>query len=198
MTLTIDDKPRTANTFLDPAAPTLVAVIAALDRAEPDPRRRGELASGIRTVCRVLGHLPHELPADTALLRRLIRKAAPAAAGVSPARWANARSLLTAAMALTGLRIMPGRRLHPLSAAWASLVLGLGTRHVRAQLSRLMGWCSANGIEPVAVTPATFDAFRSALLDDSLLGDPWAVWRQTVLAWNRAVEEVPGWPAVSL
>ena len=119
MALTIDDKPRAGKAFLDPAAPTLAAVIAALDPAEPDPRRRGELASGIRTVCRVLGHLPHELPADTALLGRLIRKAVPAAAGVSPSRWANARSLLAAAMALTGLRIMPGRRLYPLGAAWS-------------------------------------------------------------------------------
>jgi integrase len=198
MAITIDDKPRAGKVFLDPAAPTLQAVIDALDRAEPEPRRRGELASGIRTVCRVLGYAPHELPADAGLLGRRIRKAVPAAAGVSLARWANARSLLTAAMALTGLRIMPGRRLYPLGAAWAALALALPDTYQRAMLSRLLRWCSALGIEPAAVTPATFEAFRRAVLDDSLLEHPWATWRQTVLAWNRAVNDVPGWPQVPL
>ena len=78
MTLT-----KAPNPFLDPAVASLATVIEALETAEPDPRRRGEIASGIRTVCKVLGHRPHELPADTALLNRLIRKAMPAAAGVS-------------------------------------------------------------------------------------------------------------------
>ena len=46
------------NPFLDPAAPSLASVLAALEIAEPDPRRRGEMASGIRTICAVLGHSP--------------------------------------------------------------------------------------------------------------------------------------------
>ena len=40
------------------------------------------MASAVRTLGRVLGRLPHELPADTALLNRLMRKALPAAVGV--------------------------------------------------------------------------------------------------------------------
>ena len=84
--------------FLDPAAPTLARVIDRLATAEPDPRRRGEMASAVRTLCRVLGRLPHELPADTALLNRLMRTALPAAVGVTPARWANVRSLALRAM----------------------------------------------------------------------------------------------------
>ena len=38
------------------------------------------MISAIRTVCRVLDHTPHELPADLALLNRLLCKALPAAA----------------------------------------------------------------------------------------------------------------------
>ena len=63
--------------FLDPAAPTLARVLDRLAVVEPDPRRRGEMTSGVRTLCRVLGRLPHELPADTALLNRLMRAALP-------------------------------------------------------------------------------------------------------------------------
>ena len=88
--------------FLDPAAPTLARVLDRLAVVEPDPRRRGEMASAVRTLGRVLGRLPHELPADTALLNRLMRAALPASrpsppaastgAGLGGARHAPARS----------------------------------------------------------------------------------------------------------
>ena len=66
------------NPFLDPAAATLATVIAQLETVVPDPRRRGEMTSDIRTFSRVVGHAPGELPADMALLGRLSRKALPA------------------------------------------------------------------------------------------------------------------------
>ena len=180
------------NPFLDPAAPSLATVLAALETAEPNPRRRGEMASGIRTVCTVLGYSPHELPADTALLGRLIRKAMPAAAGVSPSRWANARSLLLAALKRSGLAIMPGRRLHPLAPAWAALAATLPGR--RAMLSRLMRWASAEGIDPEHLDQAAMDRFGTALMQDSFHQNPRDCWRRTVVAWNAAVEGVSGWP----
>ena len=179
------------NPFLDPEAPTLATVIAALESAEPDARRRGEMASGIRTICRVLGYSPHELPADTALLGRLIRKAMPAAAGVSPSRWGNARSLLLAALKLTGLAIMPGRRLHPLAPAWATLAATLQDGRM---LSRLMRWASAEGIDPAHLDQAAMDRFGAALMQDSFHQNPRDCWRRTVVAWNAAVARVPGWP----
>ena len=92
------------NPFLDPAAPSLASVVAALDGVEPDPRRRGEMRSALNTLARVLGRHLAELPADTALLGRLIRKAMPAAANVSPARWANVKSLVLGALKLPGWR----------------------------------------------------------------------------------------------
>jgi hypothetical protein len=182
------------NPFLDPAAASLATVLAALETAEPHPRRRGEMASGIRTVCAVFGHSPHELPADTALLGRLIRNAMPAAAGVSPSRWGNARSLLRAALKLSGLAIMPGRRLHPLAPAWAALAATLRNRYERAMLSRLMRWASAETIDPAHLDQAVVDRFGAALMQDSFHQNPRDCWRRTVVAWNAAVEGVSGWP----
>ena len=179
------------NPFLDPTAPSLATVLAALESAEPDRRRRGEMASGMRTVCAVLGHSPHELPADTALLGRLIRKAMPAAAGVSPSRWANARSLLLAALNRSGLAIMPGRRLHPLAPLWAALAATLQDGRM---LSRLMRWASAEGIDPEHLDQAAMDRFGTALMQDSFHQNPRDCWRRTVVAWNAAVEGVSGWP----
>ena len=182
------------NPFLDPAAPSLATVLAALETAEPDRRRRGEIASGIRTVCTVLGHSPHELPADTALLGRLIRKAMPAAAGVSRSRWGNARSLLSRALKRSGLAIMPGRRLHPLAPAWKALEATLPRRYERAMLSRIMSWASAEGIDPEHLDQAAMDRFGTALMQDSFHQNPRDCWRRTVKAWNDAAARVPGWP----
>ena len=186
------------NPFLDPAAATLATVIVRLEACVPDRRRRGEMASGIRTFCRVVGHTPGELPADMALLGRLSRKAQPAAAEVSPARWANVKSLTLDALRHSGLSLMPGRRLHPLSPAWAELDARLPDRYQRAQLSRVMRWCSAEGIMPSAVDAASLARFRAALLDESLIANPRGTWLQTVCVWNKAVATVPGWPAARI
>ena len=156
------------NAFLDPAAPTLATVIDRLATAEPNPQRRSEMASAVRTLCRVLGRLPHELPADTALLNRLMRGALPAAVGVTPSRWANVRSLVLRAKSLTGCRIMPGRRLHPLAPAWAALAERLPDHFARTILSRLMRWCSAEGIAPEDVDQAVIERFGRALVRGQL------------------------------
>src|SRR3712207_2222066 len=89
--------------FIDPAAPTLETVVETLGAGRPAPRRAAEMASAVRTLCRVLGKTPRELPADAALLGRLIRRALPAAAGVNPGRWNNVKSLVPAALAASGL-----------------------------------------------------------------------------------------------
>ena len=184
------------NPFLDPAAPTLAVVIERLPAVATDPRQAGAMVSAIRTVCRVLGHTPHELPADLALLNRLLRKALPAAARVKPRRWANVRSLLLRALKLTGTSIMPGRRLHPLTPAWAALDGLLPERFMRAGLSRFMRWCSAEGIEPPDVTVAVSERFRMAVLNDSLIQNGWSTCQATVRLWNQAVAAIPGWPQV--
>ena len=43
------------NPFLDPAAPSLATVLEALETAEPNARRRGEMASGIGRSVGCLG-----------------------------------------------------------------------------------------------------------------------------------------------
>jgi integrase len=194
VSVTMPPPPPGRNPFLDPAAPTLADVIGRLPAVATDPRQSGAMVSAIRTVCRVLGHTPHELPADLALLNRLMRKALPAAAKVKPRRWANARSLLLRALALTGAGIMPGRRLHPLTQAWAALDGLLPERFVRAGLSRFMRWCSAEGTAPSQVTVASFGRFRRAVLDDSLIQNGWSTCQATVRLWNQAAATIPGWP----
>ena len=61
-------------------------------------------------------------------------------------------------------------------------------------LSRLMRWASAEGIAPEHLDQAAMDRFGAALMQDSFHQNPRDCWRRTVVAWNAAVEEVPGWP----
>ena len=123
------------------------------------PRRVADLCSAVRSLCRVLGKTPGEVPADPGVLGRALRRALPATAGITPARWANIKSLVLKALALTGCRVLPGRSLHPLTPAWAALDALLPTKYFRAALSRLMHYCSAQGIEPDEVDQAVFDRF---------------------------------------
>ena len=80
--------------FLDPAAPSLASLLEALAALDLPPRRVADLASAVRSLCRVLGKAPGEVPADPGVLGRAMRRALPAAAGISPARWANIKSLV--------------------------------------------------------------------------------------------------------
>lgn len=167
MTATIP--PIDANAFLDPMPPSLANLLAALAAMDLPPRRVADLCSAVRSLCRVLGKTPAEVPADPAVLGRALRRALPATAGISPARWANIKSLVLKSLHLTGCRVLPGRSLHPLTPAWAALDALLPTKYDRAGLSRLMHYCSGQGIEPDAVDQAVFDRFGTAILNDSFI-----------------------------
>ena len=159
-----------ADPFRDPRAPSLATVLATITAmAALPPRHRADLCSAVRSLGQVLGKTPAEIPAEPGVLGRLIRRAMPAAAGVNPRRWANIKSLAIKALHLSGCKVMPSRSLHPLTPAWAELDALLPTRYFRAALSRLMHFCSAQGIEPAAVDQAVFDRFGAAIMHDSFI-----------------------------
>jgi len=93
---------------------------------------------------------------------------------------------------------MPGRRLHPLEPAWTALAMRLPDHFARTILSRLMRWCSAEGLAPEDVDQAVVERFGRALCEDSFHGHPLDVWQRTVGGWNRAVGTIADWPNVRL
>ena len=190
--------PPGAGAFLDPGAPSLASVLDALATADLPLRQVADLRSAVRSLCRVLGQPPSEVPADPAVLGRALRRALPAAAGIAPARWANIKSLLVKALAVTGCKVLPGRSLHPLTPAWTALDARLPDKYSRAALSRLMHYCSAHGIEPHDVDQAVFDGFGQALRRDSFIRNQRVAHQSAARLWNRAVATVPGWPQVRL
>src|SRR5579871_617397 len=185
----------------DPAsrapAGTLAGVLEAI-AAVPDltPQRRQDMASALRTVARMLGRTLESIPADPRQLVRRLAQVAPEAAGLTKGRWANIRSLLRAALELTR-PMLPGRQVQPLSPEWQALYDQLPDTGRQMQLSRLLRYLSARGIEPGMVREAHGDEFVKALREETLLKDPDATWRAVVWAWNRSRQEVAGWPAVT-
>jgi hypothetical protein len=69
-------------------------------------QRRDDLLSALRQVARLLGGLPADIPANPEALRRRLNVMTPASAGMTKQRWANVRALLTAALDLTGAKVV--------------------------------------------------------------------------------------------
>ena len=197
--MTITMSPGTGSgAFRDPGAPSLATLLEALATADLPRRQVADLRSAVRSLCRVLGKPPSEVPADPGVLGRTLRRALPAAAGIAPARWANIKSLVLKALAVTGCKVLPGRSLHPLTPAWAALDALLPDKYFRAALSRLMHYCSAQGIEPNEVDQVAFDHFGTAIMSDSFIGNQRVAHQNAARLWNRAVATLPGWSQVPI
>lgn len=174
---------------------TLADVIARVEAQDDlQPRRKRDMVSAVRTVCRLLHAEPDAVSAELRLLRKRLEAMAPAAAGIGPGRWNNIRSLTMAALKAAGIRAMPGGLHQPLLFAWKVLRARLPDKHFRCGLSRLMTFCSMQGIVPGDVDAALFERFRQALETESLVRQPKQVYKTACALWNRAAASIAGWP----
>ena len=121
-------------------------------------------AAGMPTLAMVLAHLDGLDPALQLGLADLRY-------GLRPQRWANLRSLLGKALRLAGVDVLPGRYLAPLAPPWQQLAEPL-PKALKIPLSRLMRYCSVNGIAPLAIDDAVLDQLLAALEQESLVRTP--------------------------
>ena len=161
-------------------------------------RQRMDLRSAVSTVGRILGRPLSEIPASPPVLRGRLDAIAPASIGLTRGRWNNVRSLLRKALKISGIAVMPGRHLNPLSADWSEHMAKLPTRTLKIGLSRLAHFCSDAGVARRDVKPETFERFRDALEREGLLTDPRTVHREACRCWNMAAKTATGWPALAV
>lgn len=182
--------------FLATDQPTLADAMARLEADESlASTRRRDMISALNCLARIIGCDPAGVPAHPRFLQGRMKDVAPAAHGVSAARWSNVRSLVTAALQRLGLATLPGRYTAPLTAEWQGLWDALPPgKGLRCRLSRLLHYCSANGINPGAVDDTLLDRFGAALANESLVKHPREIHRIAILGWNAAAESTPGWP----
>jgi integrase len=182
--------------FISADQPTLAYVLQTVEaNAELKPGRRSQLCSSVRAVGRVLGLPLDAIPAHKRWLRSRLADAAPRLAGLSPKRFANARSDLWAALSVAG--IGRGRRayLAPLSPDWQALWNTIASDHLRWRLKRFMSFFSAIGIVPGVVDETSFALFRTELDEEGWVDNPERSYRSAINSWNTARQTVPGWPA---
>jgi integrase len=189
--------PPSRNAFADPTMSTFANLLERLKRDRELPKvKRQNWMWALKTVARAAAKDPAEVLAHPQFVRKLIQRAAPGSIGLSRASWNNARSLLGKVLEWAGLVKMPAHYLAPFAPSWAALMSTLpgGTNAFRFRLYRLPHYCSAQGIDPDDVDDQVLTAFHDALTAESIVDDPYVIYRRTTKSWNHAAERIPGWP----
>jgi integrase len=176
-----------------PATLAEVAIVIQARGDLPDWQRR-ELCSAIRTLCRVFGQPPADVPADPALLRRRLANLSAAAAGLGAGSWRNVKSRVNKALAIAGISSGNGRSRTPLLPEWKQLLARAVDPSLRYRLSRFGRYCSGRGLGPGEVDDEIVAGFAQALLQNPAVARPKQVHRTVCLAWNECVATVPDWP----
>ena len=192
--------PSSRNPFADPTLPTFADLIGRVQADEVLPlRTRQNWCWALRTVARAVGKDPAVVPAHPEFLRKLLDRAAPAAMRMGRPAWNNARSLMGKVLEWAGLASMPGHYQAPFTPAWDELWAKLPTGTALSfQLSRLFHWASAQVVEPADMNDAALDRFHQDLVAESIVRDPYEIYRGAARSWNNARERIPGWPQQSL
>jgi integrase len=186
---------QSSNPFLASDAPTLADVINGIEANDSlSESRRRDICSAVRTLARLLNKSPEEVPASPSWLRRRLNNVHPRQAGMSAKRFANVKSDLLAG--LPHLRIPEGRNPHRagISPEWQRLWGTLPKGALQWGLSRFVRFCSSEQIPPDHVDDCTAEAFRQALVEESLVKEPDKLCARTVRNWNAAADTVPVWP----
>lgn len=176
------------------AEPTIAAMLSLIAADETLPKkRRADICSGVRTLCRALHLQIESTPADPRLISGRLAALTPAAAGMSKGRFQNCKSHMDAALAYADRRFRRKRSSDELAPAYVALLQQVSDRWDRAKLRRLFHFASEQGIAPHEIGDVVFDEFLASL-HRSTLTKIESLDRSTRRIWNRLVTSVPGWP----
>ena len=186
------------NPFADPDRPTLAELLdMVITDTELSSKRRADLASAIRKTSPWFGLALSAIPAAPSFLRERFKRLSTGALGVSKKRIQNVRSSIVFSLKHYGLG---GDRsyLAPLTGVWEVLAEKLDLPFHKVPLTRFLRFLCAAGVGPEKVTDSHAAAFHEALEQESILKDPRTAHQNVCRAWNRAVDEIEGWPQVRL
>lgn len=159
---------------------------------------RRNMASGIRTLCRVLDREPRHVPVAASAFCYATQSALPAVAGVKVQHWRNVLSSVRRAIRLSGLGGKTPALNVPLTQEWERLVSQLDDRWVKNAVKRFGMFCSACQIAPSQIDDGVLERYRSYLEETQLTKDPAHTISYLIRYWNRCVEQVSDWPDAAL
>lgn len=178
-------------------ASNLAEVMTVID-ADPtlSPRRKRDLRSALKTVTNALGRGELErVPADWRRLSKPLSVVHPAQIGLKKKRWQNVIAELKFALRHVNGQLgkVPNQRAS-LGPSWARLRDRIQAPGIYRGISRFMGYCDAEGISPEAVDDHVSERYLAYLRENSLSRSPEKMHRAMCGIWNRAGDEVFGWP----
>src|SRR5262245_35405236 len=113
---------------------TLADVLAAVATTGLPAKRIADLQSAIRTISRIVGRSPVNIPLDLPNLRRILKQGAPGTEGLSRKTLQNLRANLGAAIELSGLKKVLRTAGQQLAPAWAAALRRIERKGPRTSL----------------------------------------------------------------
>ena len=156
------------------------------NRTDISLRRKQDLTSAVRRVCRLLHRSPQDVSVDVDKLRRKLAEMSLAASRLSPGSYRNLKSLFGKALIAAKVTTVPRRSRTPLAPEWRELLAAITDAPQRYRLAHFARYLSERGIDPAEVDNEILDGYRRDLISNSLLRLPAQAARHAVRAWNRA------------
>jgi integrase len=173
---------------------TIRDVVEAIAADESLPlRKRQDLCSGVRSLCRALGLQIESTPADPRIVAERLKGVTPVAARMSPGRFQNCRVHMDAAFAYADRRFDRRRNNKQLRPSYAALIKAMPDRWEANRLRRFFHFAGDLDVSPERIDDALFDHFLKSL-QNTTLRDPETLDREARKVWNRMCETISGWP----
>ncbi|ANK82138.1 MAG: hypothetical protein TEF_16080 [Rhizobiales bacterium NRL2] len=181
--------------FVDPATPRMSAVLGQLEELDLSPTRRRDLRSAIRSLCRLIGKTPEEVPANINWVHVRLRRVHPVSAGISDKRVKNIKADVIKALGLCGCSRERSDWLRQPSPHWQVLLDRIPDKHDRWKLMQLAQYCTALGVAPGEVDNEHPAGLLAVLETETFVDKPAGKVGAAVGVWNRLRETIEGWPA---
>lgn len=181
------------------AAPWKVATLGDLidlvaEAGDLPARKKAGVLSALRRARELLGQGAADLPANPRIILPRLDRLSPAMAGMGRQSLANLKSRVRWAFRMAAPDLEPARSRVKLVGEWAELE-GKLPEGARRTLSRWLRFAQRKGWAPAEVDAPHLERFHTYLTEDIVIERAGNVFRETILAWNRAVDTIPGWPA---
>ncbi len=188
------------NSFTTTDQMTLSEVLLSISADEGfTPQRRRNLCSALRGLGKLMNRDLSYLPAHPRFYQSMFKGLHSEHCGLTKSRIANIKSDVMFALRHTGCIHQGHTYMAPLTPAWQALWDKASCAgRLRVYVSRLMHYCSAQGIAPGDVDDGVSELLKGALVEESFVGNPVSTHKGILRTWNKLVDLIPGWPQVML
>jgi hypothetical protein len=156
-------------------------------------KRRADVCSGVRSLCRAAGLPLESTPADPRHVADKLAGVTPTTARMTKRRFQNCRSHLDAVLEYVGALANRRRNRSTMTLDYRALLAQITDGWKRKKITRFFGVMSSLGITSDHVDNSAFDAYLDAL-ENSTLKDFRTIDREARSIWNEMKQMVPGWP----